>query len=121
MRRGFHQNAIYQAGGACLVWHRSTLSGLDVRRHRCCTLADGRQATHRQPDHVIIIVAIGLLNTAMSITTEIKSVGEGLAIGAFILLGIALLIALGFEFVNGFHDTPMLSPLSSTRIACHRW
>jgi len=28
-----------------------------------------------------------------------------LAIGAFIFLGLALLIALGFEFVNGFHDT----------------
>src|SRR5262249_32940495 len=27
------------------------------------------------------------------------------AIGAFVLLGVALLIALGFEFVNGFHDT----------------
>jgi len=27
------------------------------------------------------------------------------AIGAFVLLGLALLIALGFEFVNGFHDT----------------
>ena len=25
--------------------------------------------------------------------------------GAFLLLGLALLIALGFEFVNGFHDT----------------
>src|SRR6188472_2773864 len=33
-------------------------------------------------------------------------VGEApLAIGAFVLLGVALLIALGFEFVNGFHDT----------------
>jgi inorganic phosphate transporter, PiT family len=30
---------------------------------------------------------------------------EPLAIGAFVLLGIALMIALGFEFVNGFHDT----------------
>lgn len=28
-----------------------------------------------------------------------------LAIGALIFLGLALLIALGFEFVNGFHDT----------------
>ena len=28
-----------------------------------------------------------------------------LALGAFVLLGLALLIALGFEFVNGFHDT----------------
>lgn len=31
--------------------------------------------------------------------------GSPLAIGAFLLLGIALIIALGFEFVNGFHDT----------------
>jgi PiT family inorganic phosphate transporter len=31
--------------------------------------------------------------------------GPPLAIGAFVLLGLALLIALGFEFVNGFHDT----------------
>jgi PiT family inorganic phosphate transporter len=31
--------------------------------------------------------------------------GTPLAIGAFVLLGIALMIALGFEFVNGFHDT----------------
>jgi inorganic phosphate transporter, PiT family len=37
---------------------------------------------------------------------DMGRVGEhGLAIGAFVLLGIALLIALGFEFVNGFHDT----------------
>src|SRR5262249_21566436 len=28
-----------------------------------------------------------------------------LAMGALVLLGIALMIALGFEFVNGFHDT----------------
>ncbi len=28
-----------------------------------------------------------------------------LAIGTLMLLGLALLIALGFEFVNGFHDT----------------
>ena len=30
---------------------------------------------------------------------------EPLALGVFALLGLALLIALGFEFVNGFHDT----------------
>jgi hypothetical protein len=41
-------------------------------------LADGRQATHRQPDHVIIIAAIDLLNTAMSITTEIKASARAL-------------------------------------------
>ncbi|HEY4125178.1 MAG TPA: anion permease [Rhizomicrobium sp.] len=36
---------------------------------------------------------------------DIQSAHEVLALGVFGLLGLALLIALGFEFVNGFHDT----------------
>jgi PiT family inorganic phosphate transporter len=36
---------------------------------------------------------------------DINAVHEPIAFGVFILLGLALLIALGFEFVNGFHDT----------------
>ena len=36
---------------------------------------------------------------------DINAVNEPVAFGVFILLGLALLIALGFEFVNGFHDT----------------
>jgi PiT family inorganic phosphate transporter len=36
---------------------------------------------------------------------DINAVNEPIAFGVFILLGLALLIALGFEFVNGFHDT----------------
>ena len=36
---------------------------------------------------------------------DIQSAHEPLALGVFALLGLALLIALGFEFVNGFHDT----------------
>jgi PiT family inorganic phosphate transporter len=39
------------------------------------------------------------------------------AIGSFALLGIALLIALGFEFVNGFHDT---ASAVATVIYAHR-
>jgi inorganic phosphate transporter, PiT family len=54
----------------------------------------------------LLVLATGLGYTAFSISSDISSAGEhGLAIGAFVLLGIALLIALGFEFVNGFHDT----------------
>ncbi len=34
-----------------------------------------------------------------------SSHSEPLAIGTLVLLGVALLVALGFEFVNGFHDT----------------
>ncbi|WP_431522495.1 inorganic phosphate transporter [Sphingomonas phyllosphaerae] len=36
---------------------------------------------------------------------DTQQVGEQLAVGVFLFLGLALLIALGFEFVNGFHDT----------------
>jgi hypothetical protein len=54
----------------------------------------------------ILVLAAGLAYAAHSIATDIGEVGEhDLAVGAFVLLGIALLIALGFEFVNGFHDT----------------
>ncbi|HEX4171163.1 MAG TPA: inorganic phosphate transporter, partial [Acetobacteraceae bacterium] len=53
-----------------------------------------------------LVVAAGLAYAAFSISTDMSDAGEhGLALGAFVLLGIALLIALGFEFVNGFHDT----------------
>ena len=53
-----------------------------------------------------VVLLAGLAYAAFSITTDVQSVGEhNLAIGALVLLGLALLVALGFEFVNGFHDT----------------
>jgi inorganic phosphate transporter, PiT family len=46
------------------------------------------------------------LFAAYGLTRDMDAVGaQPLAIGALVLLGVALLIALGFEFVNGFHDT----------------
>jgi inorganic phosphate transporter, PiT family len=52
------------------------------------------------------VLLAGLLYAAFSISTDIAAAGEhALAIGALVMLGLALLIALGFEFVNGFHDT----------------
>ena len=54
----------------------------------------------------ILVLVAGLGFAAFSIATDISNVGEqNIATGAFVLLGLALLIALGFEFVNGFHDT----------------
>jgi PiT family inorganic phosphate transporter len=52
------------------------------------------------------LLAAGLAFTIYSLGTDITTAGgTPLAIGTFLLLGVALLIALGFEFVNGFHDT----------------
>ena len=47
----------------------------------------------------------GLAYAGVSILADTQQVGERLALGAFVFLGLALVIALGFEFVNGFHDT----------------
>ena len=62
-----------------------------------------------KPLHVVLFFAvlIGALGfAAFSILRDMHSVGEGaLATGTFVMLGIALIIALAFEFVNGFHDT----------------
>ena len=54
----------------------------------------------------LLVLLAGLGFTAYSVMSDISAVDEhGLAAGTFVMLGLALLIALGFEFVNGFHDT----------------
>src|ERR1700679_304052 len=54
----------------------------------------------------LAVLAVGLFFTVRGLNDDIDaSHTPALAIGAFVLLGIALLIALAFEFVNGFHDT----------------
>ena len=46
----------------------------------------------------------GLIYTIISIAGDLGSI-RTTSIFPFFLLGVALLTALGFEFVNGFHDT----------------
>lgn len=54
----------------------------------------------------LLVLVGGLTYAVVSLVTDMNAVHqEPLAVGAFILLGLALLIALGFEFVNGFLDT----------------
>src|SRR5215470_9324467 len=50
------------------------------------------------------IVIVALAYVAVALTGDLASTRETSWL-PFALLGIALLIALGFEFVNGFHDT----------------
>nr|BFE97759.1 inorganic phosphate transporter [Pseudomonas brassicacearum subsp. brassicacearum] len=71
-----------------------------------------KTAAHRQTerDHLggvfFAVLGSGLLFTAYSLMHDMNELGTVVTTWTpFLLLGVALLIALGFEFVNGFHDT----------------
>src|SRR5215472_323010 len=51
-----------------------------------------------------LALVAGVIYTGVSIATDIGTV-HTTSILPYVLLGVALLTALGFEFVNGFHDT----------------
>ena len=52
------------------------------------------------------LLAVGLFYIARSLHADIVATGaQPYTLLPYVLLGVALLIALGFEFVNGFHDT----------------
>jgi inorganic phosphate transporter, PiT family len=54
----------------------------------------------------LVLLVIGVGYAGFSLVTDISGAApHRVALLPFVLLGIALLIALGFEFVNGFHDT----------------
>ncbi len=50
------------------------------------------------------VLVIGVVYAAGHLISDLSTVHTG-SVFPFLLLGIALLVALGFEFVNGFHDT----------------
>ena len=51
-----------------------------------------------------VMLVVGVVYIAMHLGADL-SVVHSASIFPYILLGVALFIALGFEFVNGFHDT----------------
>lgn len=71
------------------------------------TLLD--QKMKRTPGRMGVLVfglalIVGAIYSGSSLVRDLSQVHENSAL-PFLLLGLALLIALGFEFVNGFHDT----------------
>src|SRR5476649_1477 len=52
----------------------------------------------------LVIIAIGVAYVAVHLVIDLEPVKQSPAF-PYVLLGFAMLIALGFEFVNGFHDT----------------
>jgi PiT family inorganic phosphate transporter len=54
----------------------------------------------------LCLLVAGLAYSGFSVTSDVTDAGtNGVGWLSYFLLGVALLIALGFEFVNGFHDT----------------
>lgn len=52
----------------------------------------------------LVAMAIGIAYITLHLAQDLSPVRQSSAL-PWLLLGVALLIALGFEFVNGFHDT----------------
>ena len=53
---------------------------------------------------IVALLAVGVVYTGVSLYNDLSSAPVTSAL-PYILLGVALLIALGFEMCNGFHDT----------------
>jgi len=51
-----------------------------------------------------VVLIIGAIYAGSSLASDLSTIHSP-SILPFLLLGLALLVALGFEFVNGFHDT----------------
>ena len=72
---------------------------------------DARPQLSHKPGRATVVLFFGLLlaglaYTAWSLKQDVSASGTVITtVTPFLLLGLALLIALGFEFVNGFHDT----------------
>jgi PiT family inorganic phosphate transporter len=73
--------------------------------------ASGRPSIHHPSDRltrygVLAVAGLGLLFAAYSVWRDVDlSGGQTHSVLVYLLLAVALVIALGFEFVNGFHDT----------------
>lgn len=72
---------------------------------------DSRPQLQHRPGRAAVLLFFGILlaciaYTAWSLKQDVTASGTVVTtFTPFVLLGLALLIALGFEFVNGFHDT----------------
>ncbi|WP_076999307.1 inorganic phosphate transporter [Variovorax sp. KK3] len=87
------------------------MSSIVAETSSAAASAAGRPQLDSKPGAATLVVfvgllAAGLLYTAWSLAQDVTATGTPITTYVpFILLGVALLIALGFEFVNGFHDT----------------
>ena len=75
------------------------------------SVSPSRPNLDRKPSAMTTVIFIGLMVTGLiytgfSLMSDVNDTGAPTTTWLpFLLLGLALVIALGFEFVNGFHDT----------------
>ena len=74
--------------------------------HATTTISPTESYSSSRPALVFIAIAlaVGVVYAGHELFLDLSSIRLGVQL-PYVLLGIALLIALGFEFVNGFHDT----------------
>ncbi len=70
----------------------------------------GLRPTFREPERIAAwgfsaALIAAAIYVAIHLVGDIQTAGESLSALTFAILGAALALALGFEFVNGFHDT----------------
>jgi len=87
----------------------SNISAVDAARPGMSTAAKSSKLSGHKTNPwfnvlAIVVVLIGIVYAGYHLADDL-SVVRDTRVYPYILLGVALFIALGFEFVNGFHDT----------------
>lgn len=82
---------------------------VDIPRKNFTASEQIHAGVHAKPHPLLkslffLVIIAGLGYIGIQLTSDLSSV-PSLSLLPFLMLGLALLIALGFEFVNGFHDT----------------
>jgi inorganic phosphate transporter, PiT family len=67
-------------------------------------IAGGRDHGSTIMAGILVLLGVGIVYVGIELYDDLVSAPLH-SVLPYILLGVALLIALGFEFVNGFHDT----------------
>src|ERR1039457_3880024 len=81
-------------------------TAVEIMAANASILARKMKKTSARVSTAVVLLALlgGLGFIGFHISQDMGNIALG-SIWPYLLLGLALLIALGFEFVNGFHDT----------------
>lgn len=88
--------------------HDQTMATTVPRPQPAPSMLERKLKTHRTSKTALVVggvvLGVGLIYVLTRLVADLAGTHPS-SIYPYMLLGLALLIALGFEFVNGFHDT----------------